>query len=135
MAAHGEVGFEFGPNLDAAQDHAIPEPRPANVPPDGQERFTVLVDGADDQKLIKVWSSLCQTGQTPPDPEFLAVYPFLTTVQGNRFRFRGGDPVKMRDSLQKLFQKHLGGILRTAVDSGRDIRKPTNGQSGVPVVK
>ena len=33
--------------------------------------------------------------------------PYVTTVQGNRFRFRGGDPDRMRDSLQKLFQDRL----------------------------
>src|SRR5205823_661189 len=96
-AAHGEVGFDFGPTLDVAAERPMPEPRAATVPPDGQERFTVLIDGADDDKLIRVWSSLCQAGAAPPEPEFKAVYPFLTTVQGNRFRFRSGDPANKRD--------------------------------------
>jgi Amt family ammonium transporter len=132
QSAHGEAGFDFGPSLDAVAEHPVAEPRPATVPPDGQERFTVVVDGADDDKLIHVWSGLCQTGTRPPEPEFLTIYPYLTTVQGNRFRFRGGDPVLMRDNLLKLFQKHLGSTLRTYLDSGT--RKPTNGQSRVPIV-
>jgi ammonium transporter len=131
-AAHGETGFDFGPTLDVAAERILPEPRAADVPPDGQERFTVLIDGADDDKLIKVWSSLCQTGPQPPEPEFLAIYPYLTTVQGNRFRFRGGDPAKMRDNLLELFTRHLGGGLRTYLDAGQ--RKAANGHVRVPVV-
>jgi ammonium transporter, Amt family len=132
QVAHGEAGFDFGPSLDVVAERSAPEPRSAAMPPDGQERFTVQVDGADDDKLIHVWSDLCQAGAKPPEPEFLTVYPYLTTVQGNRFRFRGGDPVVMRDSLQKLFQKHLGGALRTQLDTGG--RKPNNGHSRVPVI-
>jgi hypothetical protein len=136
QAAHGETGFEFGPSLDVPGEREVPEPRPAMVPPDGQERFFVRVDGAADDQLIRTWSSLCQTGPTPPDPEFLAVYPYLTTVQGNRFRFRGGDPNQIRDHLLKLFQKHLGGTLRSYVESGSpDARNPANGQSRVPTVR
>jgi ammonium transporter, Amt family len=132
QVAHGEAGFDFGPSLDGAVEQPVTEPRPAMVPPDGQERFTVLVDGADEDKLIHVWSDLCQTGNKAPDPEFLTIYPYLTTVQGNRFRFRGGDPVLMRDNLLKLFQRHLGGTLRANLDSGA--RKASNGQSRVPVI-
>ena len=117
-AVHGEVGFDFGPTLDLVPERGPPEPRAATVPPDGQERFTVMVDGADDQKLIQVWSSLCQTGTIPPEAEFLAVYPYLTTVQGNRFRFRGGDPIQLRDNLTRLFQKHLGHGVHTYLDTG-----------------
>jgi hypothetical protein len=69
----------------------------------------VIVDGATNGDLIHAWSDLCQTGAKPPSPEFRAVYPFLTTVQGNRFRFRGGNPNEMRDSLQRLFRNYLGG--------------------------
>jgi ammonium transporter len=132
QAAHGEVGFDFGPSLDGAPEHSALEPRPADVPPNGQERFTVTIDGAEPAKLVQVWSSLCQAGPKPPDKEFLTVYPYLTTVQGNRFRFRGGNPDTMRDALRLLFQKHLGGALLAQVDSTG--RKPANGQSRVPVI-
>src|SRR5207302_8175171 len=40
---HGEVGFDLGPALESAAEHGPQEPRPAAVPPDGQERFTVVV--------------------------------------------------------------------------------------------
>ena len=51
------------------------------------------------------------------------VYPFVTTVQGNRFRFRGGDPALMKESLQRLFQQHFHGSLQTFLESG-----PGNGR-------
>ena len=42
----------------------------------------------------------------------------MTTVQGNRFRFRGGDPGLMRENLQRLFQDRLNGTaIRTYVES------------------
>ena len=44
-----------------------------------------------------------------PAPEFRAVYPYLTTVQGNRFRFRGGDPSAVSANLERLFADRLGG--------------------------
>jgi ammonium transporter len=127
-AIHGETGFDYGPAIDVAPERTLPEPRPATVPPDGLERFTVTIDGADDDKLIGVWSALCQSGPKPPEPEFLAVYPYLTTVQGNRFRFRGGDPTALRDNLMGLFQKHLGGNLHAYLEAGpRTAVKSVNG--------
>jgi Amt family ammonium transporter len=104
---HGEVGFDYGLALESAPEIPLHEPRPATVPPDGYKRFTVVVEGANNGDLIHTWSELCQAGPQPPTPEFRAVYPYLTTVQGNRFRFRGGDPTVMRDNLQRLFQDRL----------------------------
>jgi hypothetical protein len=40
----------------------------------------------------------------------------VTTVQGNRFRFRGGDRVLMRGQLQRLFQDRLGSAVKTHVE-------------------
>jgi ammonium transporter, Amt family len=115
---HGEVGFDLGPALDLAAERAPQEPRAARVPPDGQRRFTVVVEGAKNGDLIHTWSGLCQTGPTPPSPEFRAVYPYVTTVQGNRFRFRGGDPAVMQENLQRLFQNQmLGAAIRTRVEA------------------
>jgi hypothetical protein len=104
--AHGEVGFDFGLTSESAPEPAA-EPRPASVPPRGARRFTVIVDGAADSDLIRAWSDLCQAGPQPPPPEFRAVYPFLTTVQGNHFRFRDGDPEELREDLQRLLQQRL----------------------------
>jgi Amt family ammonium transporter len=104
---HGEVGFDLGPELEMAAERVPQEPRAATVPPDGQERFTVVVEGAENGDLIHTWSGLCQAGNKPPSTEFRTVYPYLTTVQGNRFRFRGGDPRTMRENLLRLFQDNL----------------------------
>jgi Amt family ammonium transporter len=106
---HGEVGFDLGPALESVAEQKPQEPRPAAVPPDGQKRFTVVVEGADNGDLIHAWSELCQAGPKPPTPEFRAVYPFVTTVQGNRFRFRGGDPRLLSKNLQMLFQDEFKG--------------------------
>jgi ammonia channel protein AmtB len=106
-AEHGEVGFDFGLADESVPAGVATEPRAAKVPPGG-ERFEVVVDGAENGDLMHVWSALCQPGATL-DPDFQAVYPYVTTVQGNRFRFRGGDPKSLSGKLQALFQKRLGG--------------------------
>jgi hypothetical protein len=115
---HGEVGFDLGLALESVPEEPLHEPRAATVPPNGDKRFTVIVQGASNGDLIHVWSELCQAGPTPPAPEFKAIYPYVTTVQGNRFRFRGGDPVAMRENLQRLFQDRMDGTpIRTHVES------------------
>jgi hypothetical protein len=78
------------------------------VPPDGKQRFTVVLEGASNADLMPAWSQLCQVGSESP-PEFRSVYPNVTTVQGNRFRFRGGDPAAMSADLQRLFAARLPG--------------------------
>ena len=115
---HGEVGFDLGPALESVPEHGPQEPRAAAVPPNGQARFTVVIEGADNSELIRAWSGLCQAGPTPPAPEFRAVYPFVTTVQGNRFRFRGGDPTLLSKNLEMLFQSQIKGRpIRAHVES------------------
>jgi hypothetical protein len=104
---HGEVGFDLGPSPDSVPEQEPQEPRPAAVPPDGQKRFTVVVEGLSSGELTHAWSDLCQAGPKPPPPEFRALYPYMTTVQGNRFRFRGGDPSALRENLQRLFRDVL----------------------------
>jgi ammonium transporter len=115
---HGEVGFDLNPVEEAPVAAGYAEPKPATVPPNGQRRFTVVVEGPKNGDLIHAWSTLCQPGEKPPSAEFKAVYPYLTTVQGNRFRFRGGDPVLLRESLQRLFQDTLDGTpVHTYIES------------------
>jgi hypothetical protein len=111
---HGEVGFDLGLAPEMVPE-ASAEPRAASVPPNGEKRFTVAVEGANEAELIKVWSELCQASAAPPDPAFKDVYPYVTTVQGNRFRFRGGDQAVIRDSLQRLFEKRLRSPISTQV--------------------
>jgi Amt family ammonium transporter len=115
---HGEVGFDYGPELEQVSEAAPQEPRPARVPPDGARRFTVVVEGANNGDLMQAWSDTCQAGPKPPTPEFRTVYPYVTTVQGNRFRFRGGDPGEMRENLHRLFQDRLqNSAIKTHVES------------------
>jgi hypothetical protein len=117
QSEHGEVGFDLGPSaLEEAAELPRPEPRAAAVPPDGQKRFTVVVEGPPPAELMQAWSALCQAGAAPPTAEFRAVYPHVTTVQGNRFRFRDGDRNLIRASLQRLFQERLGGPVQVRVE-------------------
>jgi ammonium transporter len=113
---HGEVGFDLGLATEAAHVGPAVAPRAAVVPPNGEKRFSVVIEGLPGDDLIHVWSDLCQPRPEPPSREFRAVYPFVTTVQGNRFRFRGGDPNTMRESLLKLFQDRTPGSIRAHVD-------------------
>jgi ammonium transporter len=115
---HGEVGFDLGLALESTSETAPQEPRPAAIPPNGDRRFTVVVQGAKNGDLIHAWSNLCQARATPPAAEFRAVYPYLTTVTGNRFRFRGGDAKTMRANLERLFQDNLeGSAIRAHVEA------------------
>ena len=111
---HGETGFDFG-GLDTFPTAAGREPKAAKVPPGGK-RFDVIVDGVENGSLLTAWSQLCQPTDAPPDPDFKAVYPYVTTVQGNKFRLRGGDPKTLSANIQKLFQKKLGKPLKVRVE-------------------
>jgi Amt family ammonium transporter len=108
-AEHGEVGFDLGPALEAVPERPAQEPRPADVPPDGARRFTVRVEGADERDVLAAWTGLCQAGREPPPAEFRALYPFVTTVRGTRFRFRGGDPAVLSRRLERLLSDRLKG--------------------------
>jgi Amt family ammonium transporter len=117
VTEHGEVGFDLGgAALEEVSETRMPEPRPALVPPNGVGRFTVVVEGPSTTELRNAWSGLCQANNTAPSAEFRAVYPHVTTVQGNRFRFRGGDRVQMREHLQRLFQDTLSTSVRAHVE-------------------
>ncbi len=106
---HGEVGFDTGTAYEQVPETPPTEPRPAMVPPNGKGRFTVILDGPAPQELMHTWSELCQAGPQPAPAELRTVYPFLTTVQGNRFHFRGGDPAMLSNTLTRLFEGRLHG--------------------------
>ncbi|HVL16274.1 MAG TPA: hypothetical protein VM529_27120, partial [Gemmata sp.] len=57
---------------------------------------------------------LCQPSETPPDADFLAVYPYVTTVKGTTFHFRGGNAEEITKRLASLFQKRLGKDVKAA---------------------
>ena len=113
LSQHGEVGLDVGPDVDGMATPSGSEPKSATTPrslPNGQaKRFSVIVEGADAKELLRIWSDLCKAGEAPPKPEFKAVYPYLTTVSGNKFRFRGGDPIEVKRNLQALFQSSMEG--------------------------
>jgi hypothetical protein len=113
---HGETGFDFGYGYEVAPMIDPAAPRPALVPPVGQGRFHIIVEGANNGDLIHAWSEMCKPTLNP-EPEFRAIYPFVTTVQGNRFRFRGGDQERMKAAVQKLFEKSLNRPLRVKVEA------------------
>ena len=103
ISEHGEVGFDFGPELEGAGHH---EPRASVAPPSALSRYSIVVDNVTPESVAKAWSAICANSATTT-PAFKALYPNFTTVQGNRFRFRGGDPNAMRDQLTTLLKSHL----------------------------
>jgi ammonium transporter len=106
---HGEVGFDLSLAYEQVPETPPQEPRAALVPPNGRGRFTIIVDGPNPGDLMHTWSELCQTGAQPAPAELRAIYPFVTTVKGNRFHFRDGDPAAMSASLTRLFEDRLRG--------------------------
>ncbi len=111
---HGETGFDFGFGYEVAPLINPKEPRAALVPPNGVGRFHIVVEGTNNGDLMHAWSEMCKP--TPePTPEFKAIYRNVTTVQGNRFQFRGGDQESMKANLQKLFETALKRPLRVKI--------------------
>jgi ammonia channel protein AmtB len=104
---HGEVGFDFGFATESFAASPL-EPKAATSPK-GNGRYDLSVEGADPSDLLKVWTALCQPSEKPSDPDFLAVYPYVTTVSGSKFRLRGGDAPMVAGRLESLFKKHLPG--------------------------
>ncbi len=103
---HGEVGFDFGLATESVAVVSA-NPRAADVPP-GNGRFDLQVNGADHVELMKAWTALCQPTKEPADADFLAVYPYVTTIRGTKFRCRGGNPEDLAKRLSSLFTKHIG---------------------------
>jgi ammonium transporter, Amt family len=104
---HGEVGFDMGYATETVA-FTPTEPKAATFPK-GNGRFEVAVEGVNSDELLKNWTALCQPSETPPDPDFLAVYPHVTTVSGNTFRLRGGDPAALTNRMESLFKKLIPG--------------------------
>ncbi len=107
---HGQVGFDFEPDLTWHTNQIQREPRPALAPPITGTRYALLVEGVEPGELMQRWSELCQSRDEQPAPEFLEVYPYVTFVEHNRFRFRGGEPWRVKEAMERL----LRDVLRTA---------------------
>jgi len=112
---HGESGFDFGTTLAYAKGTVAP--RSASAPPNGSKRFAVAVDGPNQSDVLKVWSDMCQAGKTAPPDDFKKVYPYLTTISGNKFNFLGGDPSSIKDALSRLFQKKLNTSVKATLEA------------------
>ena len=112
---HGETGFDFGTSLSAARSAS--NPKSALSPGGAAKGYIISLDGAKEADVRKVWSDLCQAGTTPTSEDFKKVYPYLTTITGNKFKFRGGEPNSVKDALAKLFQNKLNVPVKATVDA------------------
>jgi Amt family ammonium transporter len=114
-----EMGMEAynGFQVSDPHEHILPiqEPRAATAPPNGMSRFSVMVEGVNTSDLISSWNDLCKPGDGSTPEAFKAIYPFMTTVQGNRFNFRGGDREQIRSSLESLLKDRLKKSLKVYV--------------------
>ena len=118
LSQHNETGMDVGPDVDAGA--AVMIPKAASTPPgmtNGHaKRFTVVVEGVAAKDLQKAWEELCKPKEGGPSKEFAAVYPYLTTVKGNLFRFRGGDAIRIKESIKVLFEETLDTTVNTHVE-------------------
>ncbi len=105
----GTVGYHEEDAKFQDSRYRYVDPRPASLPPNLGKVFTVRVEGIDPVLMRKIWSDHCQIGNRQPTADFKAVYPYMTTVTDNRFRFRGGDPETIRASLERLFKEGAWG--------------------------
>jgi len=112
---HAEVGFDLGVAPEPGYVGAAP--RPAAMPPTGMMRFSAVVEGANPSELISSWNELCKPTQSTVPEAFKSIYPFMTTVQGNRFNFRGGDREQIRKDLEDLFKQRLNTNVKVRVQS------------------
>ena len=112
------MGMDIGPDVDAGA--VVQMPKAANNPPamtnGHSKRFTVVIEGVAAKDLHKAWEELCKPKDDGPSKEFKAIYPYLTTVKGNLFRFRGGDPVTIKETMKSLFENALDTTVQTHVE-------------------
>lgn len=113
IGEHGNEAY-FGFLMAGERTTGGMEPKPANFPP-GDKRFAVVVEGVNNGDLLHAWSEMCQPGKVAEKHAFSEVYSNMTTVQGNRFQFRGGDPEVMKTNLQNLLQPKLKGKVNVHV--------------------
>jgi ammonium transporter len=111
---HGETGFDLGLALETAALPTTTVPRSAMVPPNGVQHFSIDVEGVPNTNLMKAWGELCQPSEAVPIA-FKEIYPHMTTVKGNRFHFRGGDPKVMKEKLEQVLKDRLKSPVKANV--------------------
>lgn len=90
-------------------------PKPANAPPDGHIRFTLVVQGLEPDRVAEVWSYLCRTDREPSE-EFRLLFRNFTVVEGQRFRFRHGDPTSTAALLTSVLRDATGVSVKTTLE-------------------
>ena len=103
---HGETGFDLGLALEAVGQPITTIPRSALIPPNGVLHFSIDVEGVSSSELVKVWGEMCKPSKDV-HPAFKEIYPHMTTVKGNRFNFRSGEPGVMQKNLEVLLKDRL----------------------------
>lgn len=110
----GEHGNEAYPGFVVAAEMELrpgvsDQPKRSTVPPPDAKRYRVVVDGVEGAKLKEVWEKVCTPNGHEQPTELKDVYPYLTTVQGSTFNFRGGEPENVRKNLEKILQDKVSG--------------------------
>jgi hypothetical protein len=98
-------------------------PRPANVPPDGHIRFTLVVEGLDPDRIADVWADLCRPDRPPPE-ELRLLFQNFTVVEGRRFRFLKGDPTATAALLRDVLGAAAGVPVRTSLEPAAERTPP-----------
>jgi hypothetical protein len=101
--------------IPAAVSPSARAPKPASAPPDGHIRYTVVVEALAPARIAEVWTDLCR-----PDREnsesFRRLFRDFTVLEGNRFRFRSGDPKTTAALLSEVLTAASGVPVRTSIE-------------------
>jgi hypothetical protein len=98
-------------------------PRPAIAPPDGHIRFTLVIEGLEEERVAEVWSDLCRPDR-PATEEFRLLFRNFTVTEGRRFRFRRGDPSATAALLTSVFGAAAGVSIRTSLEPAAERTPP-----------
>jgi len=97
--------------------------KPANAPPDGHVRFTLVVEGLEPERIAEVWADLCRPDREPSE-EFRLLFRNFTVVEGKRFRFQKGDPISTAALLKSVLGVAAGVPVRTTLEPAAERTAP-----------
>lgn len=98
-------------------------PKPANAPPDGHIRFTLVVQGLEPDRIAAVWSDLCRPDREPSE-ELSLLFRNFTVVEGRRFRFLMGDLTATAALLTSVLGSAAGVPVRTSLEPAAERPPP-----------